>query len=125
MVRRLTLIFLLAALAGGVVAGTPLHSSSGQMMKCCDKAKSKEQTPAANATRMCCALNCSDSAPTSSAGSFNLSPSNFTIAKSIAEQIAALFAEEKAASLSPTRYSREILARTFQPKYIQNSSFLI
>jgi hypothetical protein len=125
MVRRLTLFFILVSLAGGVLGGTPLHASSSQMMKCCDKAKSKDQTPAANAANLCCALNCSEATPVALAASFNFAPSNITVYKSIAEQVAALTKKAKAQSPVSPNYSRDILPRSFQPKYLQHHSFLI
>src|SRR5258708_6710330 len=125
MVKRLTLFILLLALAGGVVSGTPLHAPNDTMMKCCDKAKSKDKSQEASIARLCCGLNCSESTSTPSGVSFNFSPSNVTVSKSIAEQIAALFPTRKVqTSLSP-QYSRETLPRTFQPKFIQHNSFLI
>ena len=125
MVKRLTLLFVVLSLAGGVLAGTPLHAPNDGMMECCKRAKSKEQSKAAEIARLCCAVNCSTNAPTSSGTSFNAAPSNFTITRSIAGQIAALFVKERAVSINPTSYSRKVLARTFQPKYLQNNSFLI
>jgi hypothetical protein len=122
MVRRLTLLFLLLALASGVVSGTPLHASNDKMMKCCKKARSMEQSPSAEATRLCCAVNCSDSAPTSS---FTYSPSNATVAKSVLEQIAALFPAKKAKTSTASPCLPRILPQTFQPKYIQHHSLLI
>lgn len=122
MVKRITLLFLLLTLASGVVSGTPLHASNDKMMKCCDKAKSKEQSPAAEATRLCCAVNCSESTPTSS---FSYSPSSATIAKSVVEQIVALFPTKKAKALIVLPYLNRIPPQTFQPKYIQHHSLLI
>ena len=124
--KCLTSLFLLFALAGGVLAGMPLHSPNDEgMMKCCDKAKNGDQSPMAEATRLCCAVNCSDSAPTSSGTAFNFSPSSTTISKSIADQIAALFPTKEIQSPKPHVYLRVVLTRTFQPRYIQHKSFLI
>jgi hypothetical protein len=127
MKRWVTSLFLVFALASGVLAGMPLHAGNmdSGMMSCCDKARSKEQTPEANAARLCCAVNCADPAPTSPGGTFNLAPANIEISKSVAEQISALFQKEKTTPRITQQYSREIRPRTFQPKYIQNSSFLI
>ncbi len=107
------------------MSGTPLHSPNDKMMKCCDKAKSKDGSPAATAADLCCAVNCSESVPTPSGSSFNFSPSNAQISKSIAEQIAALFPQKKVHLSTSPQYSRQILSRIFQPKYIQYNSFLI
>lgn len=125
MVKQLALLFVLWALVAGVVSGTPLHSSNGAMMKCCDKAKSQDRSPAADAADLCCAVNCSESVPTPSSASLNFSPSVAQISKSIAEQIAALFSKEVIHPSTSPQYLREIPPRTFQPKYIQHKSFLI
>ena len=125
MKRWLASLFVSLALAGSVLAGMPLHSGNGQMMKCCDKAKGNDKTPEADAARVCCAVNCSDSTPTPSSPSFNFSPASIAISRSIAEQIAALFPTAKALPFISPQYSREILTQTFQPKYIQHNSFLI
>jgi hypothetical protein len=125
MVRRFALLFLLVALVGGVVSGTPLHSSNDKMMKCCDKAKSGEQSPMAEATRLCCAVNCSDSTPTPSGSVFIFAPSSTTVSQSIADQIAALFPTDEVQLPKPLQYSRVVLTRTFQPRYIQHKAFLI
>ncbi len=95
------------------------------MGDCCDKAKSKDQSHEAEMARLCCATNCTTSVPTSSVASFNLAPINFTVTGSIAEQIAALFSNEKAAPVISSHYSRGVVTRTIQPKYVQHNSFLI
>ena|SRR2546430_954204 len=125
MVKRLTLLFLLLALAGGVVSGTPLHSPDDRMMKCCKRAKSKDNTPEANAARLCCAVNCSDPAPGSRGASSNFAPLGFAVSQSIAGQIAALFPARRVQLSTPFRYSREFLPRPFLPKFIQHNSLLI
>jgi hypothetical protein len=104
-VKRLTLLIVILSLAVGVLAGTPLHDPNDGMMECCIRAKSKDKSPKAEAARLCCAINCSTTTPTSSGASFNAAPANFTIIDSA--------------------YSREVLARTFQPSYIQHHAFLI
>lgn len=119
------MLVIILALASGVLAGMPLHAPMDGMMECCKRAKSKETSPKAEAARLCCAVNCSQSTPTSSGASFNPAPANFTITRSIADQIAALLTKEKAALITPSSYPREILPRTTQPSYIQHHSFLI
>ena len=125
MVRRLIFVIVLVALAGGVVSGTPLRAPQGKMMKCCDKAKNKNKTAMSKAAGLCCAVVCSDATPTSSSSSTNFAPSSFTIIRSISDQFAAFFADENVATMDATRYSREVLLRSFQPKFIQHNSFLI
>jgi len=125
MKKRLTSLFLLFALAGGVFAGTPFHSEKMEMMKCCDKAQSKEQSPAVTAAQLCCALNCTDSVPTSSGLSFNFSPASVAVEDSISAQIADLFKIEWIKPSISHSYELTVVSRSFQPKYIQHHSFLI
>ena len=128
MKKRLTSLLLILAFASGVLAGMPLHSGneSSQMMDCCKKAKSKEQSKEANIARLCCAVNCSDSAPIPSGTSFNFSPSFFIISDSLIKRIALLlFIKEKPTTTIAFSFGRVPLAQKFQPKYIQHHSFLI
>ena len=124
MFTRVLIIFVLFTVVGGVLAGTPLHDPNSGMMECCKRAKSKEQSKVAEANRLCCAINCSTTSPLPS-GSYNPAPVNFTVTKSIAHQIAALYADHRTAPITPSAYSRESLPRTFQPSYIRYHSFLI
>lgn len=123
--KWLTSVFLLFALAGGVVAGMPLHSEKMDMMRCCDKAKSKDKSAEATLARLCCALNCTDSAPTSTRFSSNFSASSVTIEDSISAQIANLFKANRYVPSVSLAYGRPLLGRSFQAKYIQHHSFLI
>ena len=125
MKKWLTSLFLLATLSSGVFAGTSFHSEKMGMMNCCDKAKSKPQSPEASAARLCCALNCSDSAPTSSGLSLNFSPSSVVIEDSVAAQIADLLKAHRFRPLISTLVELSKAPRSFQPKYIQHHSFLI
>ena len=125
MAKRLTMLLVILSLASGVLAGTPLHDPSEGMMECCKRSKSLEQSKSAEVSRLCCAMNCSTSAPTPSPGSFNPAPANFAIIISIADQIEALFAKKRAVQAVPMAYSLDIFPRTFQPSYIQHHSFLI
>ena len=123
-------MFLLFALAGGVLAGMPLHSGNmnSRMMSCCKKAKSKEQTPQASIARLCCALNCTESMPTPSPGTaFNFSPSGIIVSDSILKQIASLFIKKEKAvpTIFVSRDERTSFRQKFQPKYIRHHSFLI
>lgn len=66
MARWLTSLFLLAVMAGSVLAGTPLHAGGHECrmpwmrdgMDCCAKARSGANTREAAAARLCCAFNC-------------------------------------------------------------------
>ena len=128
MKKWLTSLFLIVALASGVLAGMPLHSENenSQMMDCCKKAKSKEQSKEANIARLCCAVNCSDPAPIPTGTAFNFSPSAIIVSDSIIKQIASLLRLK--AKPNPTAafsFERVPLAKKFQPKYLQHHSFLI
>lgn len=127
MKKWLTSLFLIMALASGVLAGTPLHSGNmnSQMSDCCKKAKSKEQTREANIARLCCAVNCSDSSNTSQGALFNFSPSSFTISDSILKQIAFLIDRKNPVQTLAVSFERENISPQIQPKYIQHHSFLI
>lgn len=128
MKKWLTSLLLILALASGVLAGTPLQlgNENSQMMDCCKKAKSKEQSKEANIARLCCALNCSNSAPAPSGTSFNFSPSAIIIRDSIIKQIAVLlFIKEKPTTNIAFSFRRVPLAQKIQPKYLQHHSFLI
>ena len=128
MKKWLTSLLLILALASGVLAGTPLQlgNKNSQMMDCCKKAKSKEQSKEANIARLCCALNCSNSAPAPSGTSFNFSPSAIIIRDSIIKQIAVLlFIKEKPTKTIAFSFRQAPLAQKIQPKYLQHHSFLI
>jgi hypothetical protein len=125
MVKRLTLLMVILSLAAGVLAGTPLHAPKDGMMECCKRAKSKEHSPQAEAARLCCALNCTTTSPVASGASFSPAPAGFTVTRSMADQIAALFAKENNVAVTTANYSRPRLVRTVQPSYIQFHAFLI
>lgn len=128
MKKRLTTLFLILAMAGSALAGMPLHSgnTNSRMMKCCEKAKSKEQSKEASLARLCCAINCGDSAPTPSGTSFNFLPSFLIINDSLIKRIALLLLiKEKHKSTAAILFERIPLAQKFPPKYIQHHSFLI
>ncbi len=125
MKKWLSSCFVLFALTGGVFAGVPFHSEKMEMMKCCDKAKSKDKSTEASIARLCCALNCSDSAPVSSGLSFNFSPSSVVIEESIVAQITDLFKIKRIKPSISQSYVLTVVSRVFQPKYIQHHSFLI
>lgn len=120
--KKLILLFILFALASGVLAGTPLHAADGHMMKCCDKAKSKEQTPQARAARLCCAVNCSETVPTSSTSLPNFTASVITVLDPIAAHLPAVASTNR--FLVADDFAPEVV-RSYQPRYIQHNSFRI
>jgi hypothetical protein len=127
MKKWLTSAFLILALAGGVLAGMPLHSGNAtSKMKCCKKMKSAKQTPQMKMVRLCCVMNCSDTAPIPSGSTFNFSPSAKIISDSIIKQIASFLIKQKPIPTgAAAREQREILPRKISPKFIQHHSILI
>ncbi len=127
MKKWLTSLFLLFALASGVLAGTPVFSGNAEngmsAMKCCKK-KSHE-VKSVSAAQLCCAVNCSSPAPTAPGASFNFSPLAVIISDSILKQIESLLGQQKPALNVSFSFERVIFSQKFQPKYIQNHSFLI
>lgn len=127
MKKWLTSLFLLFALAGGTLAGTPLFAGNAEggmsAMECCKKKKMDMKT--VSAAQLCCAINCNSPAPTSPGASFNFSPSAINISDSILRQIAALFGKERPKRQVSFSFEREVFSQKFQPKYIQHHSFLI
>lgn len=72
MKTRLASLFLLLVLAGGTVAGVPMHfgeaecSMDGMMdMDCCEAALMQESSPEVAYAKLCCALNCAKDRTTS------------------------------------------------------------
>lgn len=126
MSRWLTSLVLSIAFAGGALAGIPLHSghNEGAMADCCDKAKSGEQSTEASAARLCCAVNCGDSAPTSSGLAVN--PASSIASGPVAGSFAPPMRAHRFIAADSSLYSGQLLKlRPGQPRYIQNNSFLI
>ncbi|MGH9946305.1 MAG: hypothetical protein ACRD6X_03815 [Pyrinomonadaceae bacterium] len=124
MKRWLTSLFVSAALAGGVLAGMPLHADKPGMSKCCAKAKEKLRSPEMKAAQLCCLIDCSDPVPGSASTSFSAAPTVVSVTDSIASRIAAIL-EKRAAPEITTSVERVVLLKKFQPKYLQHHSFLI
>ena len=117
-------LILIIAFAGGVFAGMPLHTAK-MSMKCCDKARNRDRSPAASLARVRCVMDCSETSPTSSGLSFNFSPSSIAIERSITSQIADMFRVERALPAVGTNYRPATQFLSFQPRYIQHHAFLI
>ncbi|MCC6824538.1 MAG: hypothetical protein IT172_02200 [Acidobacteria bacterium] len=123
--RWLLALMIVAAVASGVSAGMPLHTDDHSMPKCCDKAKSGEHSNEAEATRLCCLLDCSSPAPAQTGLQFNFSPAtvaviDLTRAYYSEFDLRANYAFETSVF---DRTARDI--PDFPPKFLQHSSFLI
>ncbi|MDQ3129572.1 MAG: hypothetical protein M3Q99_02265 [Acidobacteriota bacterium] len=129
MKKWLTSLFLFFSLASGALAGTPAFSGNAEngmsAMECCKKKTKDCGAKSVSAAQLCCAVNCNNPAPTAPGASFNFSPSSVVISDSILKQIALLFAQEKPVQTDFHPFERKTLPQNFQPKYIQNHSFLI
>lgn len=125
MKKRFTSIVLLIAIAGGVAAGMPLHSGGhGKMSSCCKKAKSGEQSAAANAARLCCAANCTDLAGTTSGPSVP-SPVVLKATQSAIERNWALLPAKRVSRTFHSHSENNIRAREHLPLFLRHHSFLI
>lgn len=129
MKKWLTSAFLLFALASGVLAGTPVFSGNAEngmsAMECCKKKAKDCDAESVSAAQLCCAVNCNNPAPNAPGASFNFSPVAVIISDSILKQLAALFNRAKPTQAVSVSFERKTLPQEFQPKYIQNHSFLI
>ncbi len=126
MKRLLSSLFVLFAIAGSVAAGMPLHAGmmDSKMAKCCKKAKGQEQSPSADAARMCCALNCNDPAPKSSVSSFNSSPATVNVRDSVIRQLAELL--DKRGRIAPALPSFDSIPTVKStPRFVRHHAFLI
>lgn len=127
MVRWLTSFALLIAFAGTVPAGAPISSDKGRSgmsaMECC---KQKSMAPASViAAKLCCAMNCAAPAPVPPVNVSNLAPPAVIDSYSILKQIASLLRARKPIQPALPAFDRVGLTPKFQPKYIQNHTFLI
>ena len=129
MKKWLTSLFLLLALVGGVLAGTPVFSGNAEnalsAMDCCKKKTKDWDAKSGSAAQLCCAVNCANPAPISFGSAFNFSSSAIIISDSILKQIASLLGREKPVSKISIAFERETFSQKSQPKYIQHHSFLV
>ncbi len=129
MIKWLTSLFLLFALASGALAGTSVFSGNAEngmsAMECCKKKTKDCDAETVSAAQLCCAVNCGSPAPTAPGASFNFLPSTIIISDSILKQIALLLGQEKLSLKVSFSFERTAFSQKFQPKYIQHHSFLI
>lgn len=128
MARWLTSLFFLIVLgSSALLSGTPLSKNGSEKemceMKCCKSSSVKAVPKQVTAAKLCCAVNCAASAPTSTTSAqMNLAPllvvlKNFPIFQF-------LLVPQQAEKAQPL-FAETAQLKTFQPKYIQNNSFLI
>lgn len=120
MLKWLTTFILILAFSASVITGMPTHSHSSNpaMMSCCKAAKG-ESTTQASMAKVCCAINCSEPAPTS--GTANSINSQL----SVAAVHPAAISPKTAPFHSPMRLEETRLQNSSQPKYICNLALLI
>lgn len=117
-------VILLLAFAGGVFAGMPLHAPK-PTMKCCDKAKAKARAGHASLARLRCALNCTETAPTSSGLSFGFSPTLAVSGPSVSVAFTRRSDDERYAAPVELARTTSAAALSFKPRYLRYHSFLI
>lgn len=126
MVKWSASLILIVALAGGAVAGTPLHSDEQGcpmmgMPDCCQKAQAPSNTPAVQAARLCCALNCTSPGTTAPASSFQFSPLPVVVLHSaVIPRSAVVLNIKLLQSNSPPGYQQDS-----HPAYIRHLALLI
>jgi hypothetical protein len=124
--KRLTALFLLLLMAGGTLAGAPLHAGEKECpmagrMDCCARARMKGNRPGVKAARLCCALNCTGPGTTPPAGSFQVSPQFAAVFDgALVPRAASLQGLRPARSSSPPGYPRNS-----SPAYIRHLTLLI
>ncbi len=125
MAKRLALLVLVLSLAAGVLAGTPVHSPSDNMPECCKRANSGERSSSAEMARLCCAVNCAETAPISSGSSFNPAPAGFILTYSANGLIEGSFSLTPVLSVREFEYIRNPVPGKFKDSYIKHQAFLI
>ncbi len=126
--RRLTALVFILVIAGGAAAGTPLHSHDQEcemggmaVMDCCKKAREQSGAPEVLAARLCCAINCSQPAPTGSTGTVNPQ----TAQAPATSPLNAATPPATPLSLSVKRGQAQFPPLNFPPGYIRHSALLI
>lgn len=66
MLKWFTSLVVVIALSGSVTAGVQMHTTDMNMMDCCKAALAHSDSAATSQARLCCAVSCSEPAPTSS-----------------------------------------------------------
>src|ERR1044071_4247010 len=120
MVSRIASLFLVLAVAGNLMAGTPVHSDGTEtgMMECCKKALEHDASPRVSAARLCCALNCNEPGSTSSNTSQSFS-------QSAPEPTSVIALTLPAASIRHLRTPyRQVTLSSSSPTYILNLALL-
>jgi hypothetical protein len=125
MKRLLTSFLVVFALAGGVLSGMPLHEEKAGMMDCCPKAKHRDSSTKVTMARLCCALNCTDSAPISSGFSASFASPSISITDAIRGRIAEMFAAAAGHARALPELGERAYFHTSSPRYLQHHSFRI
>jgi hypothetical protein len=131
MLKRLTALVFILIVAGGVLAGTPLHAcppgcgtggvDEMDAMECCRKAQEPPDAPGALAAKLCCA-DCAQPAPVGTAGSeARRVPETY----SAQQHPAALPSRDLAPKATPDLYSLYLTPSSSKPAYILHLALLI
>lgn len=131
MLKRLTALVFILIVAGGTLAGTPLHAcapwcdmgGAGRMdtMECCRKAQEPPDAPGALAAKLCCA-ECAQPAPAGTAGSeVRRAPESYPVQQHPAAPPSPVFATRT----TPGLYSFHLIPSSSKPAYILHLALLI
>ena len=131
MLKRLTAIVFVLVVAGGALAGTPLHAcapgcdmgGAGRMdtMECCRKAQEPPDAPGALAAKLCCA-ECAQPAPTGTSGSeARRAPESGPVQ----QHPAALRAQLRAPKATTGLHTSHLAPSSYKPAYILHLALLI
>jgi hypothetical protein len=127
--KRLTALVFILVIGGGALAGTPLHSHDRECemggmagMDCCKKARGQSDAPEVLAAKLCCALNCSQPAPTGSTPAPNTQSAPSPTSSPLHSA-----ATPPASLLPPPLKPGQalVLPLNFPPGYIRHSALLI
>ena len=128
MIKWLKTLFFVLVLSVNVFSGTPfLNSSMNERvcpMKCCKKKAKASDPKRSDAKYLCRVLVCAQNVPTTQSTSANVNLAPVYIASDTSGIFRVLFSTRPKGQSHPAA-SIEPRLRTFQPKYIQNNSFLI
>lgn len=118
--KWLTIIALVVAMSGSVIAGIPLHSEQGcGEMDCCATAHKQDDAPEVASARLCCALNCQQPGTATPNAATRLSQLAVALQPCIVQPI-------KIAPASLLRFHQtQVHQPNSQPSYIRHLALLI
>lgn len=128
MARWLKSLFFVFVLCGSVLSGT-VFADSGMskedcLTKCCKRKAENVKSGQIDAASLCRAMNCTNPAPISTANSTQMNLVPLLVILKTFPIFRILLASPPKDNSQP-KFAETVQLKTFQPKYIQNQSFLI